>query len=135
MGTIYDRATNPVDWFEDDVVYAPDGTIEAWVQDGAVFTPEGRYAGLLDSGLFRDPGGRVVAFLMGASNPILPVAEELPVLNPPPMPLERPHPPRLPPLPEPAPPEEEWSLLDWRAFIAAQPARHSAGAEGRSNRS
>ncbi|HET9017187.1 MAG TPA: hypothetical protein VFN57_16405 [Thermomicrobiaceae bacterium] len=117
MSTIHGHHGEPVAWFEDDVVYAPDGTILAWVQDGNVFDARGRQIGRLERGLFHDRAGRMVGFVQGASDRAPADVQELPDLPTPPMPLERPSPPRLVATST-APPREEWAGEEWSHYVA-----------------
>jgi hypothetical protein len=72
MEPIFDRNGKTVGWLHEDVVYDPDGANLAFVFRGALFSFDGRHLGGFSHKFFLDEEGKAVAFIRGASGPIVP---------------------------------------------------------------
>ncbi len=114
MEPIFDRNGKTVGWLQEDVVYDLDGANLAFIFREALFSFDGRHLGSFSHKFFLDEEGKAVAFVRGASGPMVP-----------PLPSAIPVPPKTaapPPLPSrttssvpPMPPVHSltWSNKPW----------------------
>ncbi len=117
MEPIFDRKGKAVAFRMRDYVYDREGKAIALVRERSLFTFAGDFLGRFEDGFYRDARSRAVAFEKGATGgPTKPVPERNVIA---PLRQELPHPPEKLEVP-PRPPfrSNQWSDLDWDAFIA-----------------
>jgi len=118
MEPIFDRNGRTVGWIHEDVVYSLDGANLAFVFRGALFGFDGRHLGSFHHKFFLDEDGKAVAFVRGATSPIVPpLPSAIPV---PPKAVTAPTPAKMTTGPVPSMPPVHsltWSNKPWTVFL------------------
>ena len=117
MELLFNTASRPVGWLEDNTAFSRKGRPLAFIDRGAVFSVKGCYLGRFAHGIFRDRLGCIVAFPRNVWWARVPAAFQSNWTPPVPAQAVPMHPQREPLPARPAMPSLRNSMLSWERYL------------------